>query len=252
MIGVVLGSAFDGLEAELAPHAVPTAWGAVTLHRAPRGWVLFRHGLPHRWLPNQIPWRAHAAALAEVGVQSLLVTSSVGLLQPDLPLDTPLVVDDLVWLDNRLPDGTAATMFTEPTVGQGHLVLEEGLFSRALTAQVESLAATHRIPLGPRRVRFWYAPGPRTKTAAENAVLAGMGLDVNSMTLAPEVVLANELGITCAAVVTGHKPSGPGMGEDAVRASLVRARTAQEALVRAFLSAGESVPFANHLYRYGP
>lgn len=59
--------------------------------------VVFRHGRPHRWLPHQIPYRAHASARA--GVTSLVVTSSVGVLDPGVPLHEPLIVDDLLMLD---------------------------------------------------------------------------------------------------------------------------------------------------------
>ena len=249
-VAVVLGSAFGRPPADFEPVDVLSAHGKARLWRYGNGYAVFRHGVPHRYLPNQVPYRATAAALEAMGVGALLVTSSVGVLQPGIPLFTPLLVDDLVWFDNRLPDGSACTMFPTPTEGQGHLVVEQGLFDPTLARQIRDLAAEHAVEMGSDAVTFWYAPGPRTKTAAENRVLARLGMDVNSMTLAPEVVLANELEIPCAAVVVGHKASGPGLGEDGVRASLSSARTAVETLVLAFLREGRPVPFRNHLYRF--
>ena len=73
------------------------------------------------------------------------------------------------------------------------------------------------------------------------------------MTLAPEVVLANELEIPCAGVVVGHKYSVPGIDNPdaaSVADSLVRAREATERLVVGFLRHGEPVPFANHVFRF--
>lgn len=253
-IAVILGSAFGAPPAGFARRVVATPHGDAEIWESPDrpgAYALFRHGMPHRWLPNQIPYRAHAAALQALDVGALLVTSSVGVLNPAVPLLEPLLVGDLVWLDNRLPDGSACTMWPEPAPGQGHLVVESGLFAPALAAQIRTLAASRGLPLARDPVTFWYAPGPRTKTAAENRVLAGLGLDVNSMTLAPEVVLANELGIPCAGLVVGHKPSGPGMGEAGVRQSLDDAREAARRLVLAFLAEGAAVPFPNHVYRYG-
>lgn len=253
-VAVVLGSAFEALPIALEPVDVPTRAGPFRLYRAERGWVCFRHGRPHRWLPNQIPYRALALALAEVGVRSLLVTSSVGVLDPSVPLFTPLLVEDLVWLDNRLPDGTAATVWEQPDPEQGHLVVEHGLFSHALGDQLRALSSELGQPLPEREVVFWYAPGPRTKTKAENRMLRQLGLQVNSMTLAPEVVLANELGIATAAVVVGHKASqqdsGP-LGRAAIAESLVSSREAVQALALAWLERGEPVENPNPVYRFG-
>lgn len=247
---MILGSAFGAVPDGYTPLDVPTRFGTARLWKGPRGYLVFRHGVPHRWLPNQIPYRAQAAALAEVGVGALLVTSSVGVLDPTLPLLTPMLVDDLVWFDNRLPDGTAATMWPEPHPDQAHLVLQAGLFSKPLENSIRALAQDAEVAVHPDPVVFWYAPGPRTKTAAENRAIAQLGAQVNSMTLAPEVVLANELGIPCAAVVVGHKPSGPGMDREAVARSLEDARAAVQTLVHAFLATAEPVAFENHLYRY--
>jgi len=283
----VVGSAFQApvlCGRALLPHHLKTAWGPVVLHRHPEredAWLLFRHGLPHRWLPHQVPWRAHAAALAEVGCEALLLTSAVGLLDPSLPLGRPLLVADLLWPDNLLPDGTPCTMFPEPVPGQGHLVLEEGLFSRALSDQVAALAPV-AAQGPPPRVIFAFVGGPRTKTAAENRFWAAAGAQVNSMSVGPEAVLANELGVPVAALVVGHKRSGgraqePG-GQDhgaedhgaedhgaedhgaedhgaedhgaaAIDASLHDARQAMEAAVDAFLCQARPVPFGNHLHR---
>ena len=71
-----------------------------------------------------------------------------------------------------------------------------GYEARPTSPRIDALAGT-ALP----RVVFGYAPGPRTKTAAENAMWARLGADVASMTLAPEIVLANELEIPCAALV---------------------------------------------------
>jgi len=253
-VAVVVGSGASRLvEAGAVPTPVNTPHGVVELYRVGQGWVLHRHGRPHRWLPHQIPFRAHAHALQQVGCGALVVSSSVGVLAADVPLFQPMLVSDLVMLDNRLPDGTACTMFPAPSPGQGHLVLEEGLFSPALGTQLRSLAASVGAPLPEREVIFGYRDGPRTKTRAENRLLARLGLDVNSMTLAPEVVLANELGIACAGLAVGHKASAARAATPdraALAASLVASGAALDDLLRAFLERGTPVPWGNHLYRF--
>lgn len=250
---VIVGSAFT--KTDLPPRTLDTPFGPTVVHEAgPERYVLFRHGVPHRYLPHQIPYRANAWALQHLGVDALLVTSSVGVLSPDVPLNTPLPVTDLVWLDQRLPDGTAATMFLTPTPEQGHLVVDD-LFHPGLTHRLRELLLDRRLPMGPDELVFWYAPGPRTKTRAENAFLAANGLHVNSMTLAPEVVLANELCIPTAALVVGHKPSDPQaltIDPDAVTESLADARAAVEDLVVAFLDDDFAPLPSNHLYHFEP
>lgn len=260
-VALILGSAFE--RPELAGHAltpveVDTAYGAAILYRWPNrpdGWVLFRHGTPHRWLPNQIPYRAQAAALGAVGVEAVLITSSVGVIDLSVPLFTPLRVTDLVMPDNRLPDGSACTLFVEPWPGQGHLVVDGGLYDAELGAQIEGLAREVGHPIG-GEVEFTYVGGPRTKSPAENRWFARMGTQVNSMTVGPETVLLNELGIAVAAVVVGHKhshpdaPPPPDDDDDYLAASLDKSREATEALAAAWLDRGVAVPFKNHFYRF--
>lgn len=262
-VAVILGSAFEvgasreGASLEIIRRVVETSWGSTEIHSVQGlhrpAHVLFRHGRPHRRLPHQIPYRAQAEALAQLGCGALLVTSSVGVLDPRVPLFHPMLLEDLLMPDNRLPDGTPCTMFLEPSAEQGHLVLSEGLFSKELNGQLSSIAVSVGLP-SPTGAVFAYAPGPRTKTAAENRMWARLGAQVNSMTLAPEVVLANELGIPCAGLVVGHKYSVPYAGTeenpDSLTRTLQKARAAVEAIVVEFIRNGRPVPFRNHLYRF--
>jgi len=260
-LAVIVGSAFaepvlDGRP--LSPQPVSTSHGEVILYGFARGdgataWVLPRHGFPHRLLPHQIPYRAHAAALAEVGCDALLVTSSVGVLDRQLSLDRPMIVADLLMPTNQLPDGTACTMFVAPDPGQGHLVLDEGLLDTSLSDQVARYAEGFGYPPPPRPIFAW-SPGPRTKTAAENAMWQSLGAQVDSMTVAPEVVLANEQEIPVAALVVGHKYSLPGhrrrLDHDWIRSSLESGASIIERLAAAWLEGGEPVPFGNRIYRF--
>ena len=256
-VAAILGSAFDHDlgDLDLEPVSVVTPRGPFTLHRLrdnPPAYLSFRHGLPHQRLPHHIDFRAQALALAAIHCQALLVTSSVGVLDPDVPLYTPALVDDLLMLDNHLPCGAPCTIFEHPSPHHGHLVLQDGLLSSSLNHTLRTLARTHDLPLHPTPLLFAYVPGPRTKTRAENLLYAQLGAHVNSMSLAPEVVLANELEIPTAALVVGHKASGHSSPPDdhTVRDSLTRSRHATLAWIRAFLQAHPSPTFANTIYRF--
>ena len=253
---VILGSAFvepvlGGRELERVE--VETRLGRALLHRFGDTFVLFRHGVPHRYLPNQIPYRANALALEAVGCTALFVTSSVGVLDHSLPIDAPIPVGDILMPDNRLGDGSACTVFPDPAPGQWHLVLDEGLISGELTAQVEAFCDELQRPASARAV-FAYTPGPRNKTAAENVFWSRAGAQINSMTVGPEVVLANELGIPCVAVGVGHKYSGPGEHDrlegGAMAESLDVGRQVIEQLAVEFAERARPVAFGNRFYRY--
>lgn len=253
-VAVIVGSAWsDGLPWPTERLDIETPWGQVPLYRrtdlSRTAYLLPRHGVPYAWYPQHIPYRAHAWALRAAAVGSLLVTSSVGVLQSRVPLDTLLDVGDIMWPENRLPDGTPCTLFGPEG---GHLVLREGLLHPGLRGQVAALCQVHGIPLaGP--VVFAYAGGPRTKTAAENRLFASWDADVNSMTFAPEIVLAAEAGIACAGVVVGHKYSHPDIKNPAgegITASLERSRAELTQIIDVFLRHAEPFPAGNELYRF--
>jgi len=259
-VGVILGSAFHTLAPEKVGFEaieVATPWGNQEVFRFRRrdgdeAFAIFRHGVPHTLLPNQINYRAQAWALRELGCGALLVTSSVGVLDPELPLYEPMLVTDLLMTENRLPDGSTCTVFTGPRPGQGHLVLGEGLFSRALGRQIQELAPNLVRGMDEELV-FVYSGGPRGKTPAENRFWAEQGGQVNSMTLGPEVVLANELEIPSAAMVVGHKYSVPRRDNpegDTLGQTLESARQATQQIVLAFLEKGRPVRFGNSLFRF--
>jgi 5'-methylthioadenosine phosphorylase len=259
-VAVILGSAFQVSMPEalnLERIEIRTAWGVQALYHAkdfqPPAYLLFRHGLPHRLLPHQINYRSQAQALKQVDCRALLVTSSVGVMDSDLPLFKPMLLTDLMMLDNRLPDGSTCTMFTEPSSKQGHLVVTDGLFSGELNQQIHRLAGDlmHAVK---QQIVFAYVAGPRTKTPAESKLWHRMGARVNSMTLAPEVILANELEIPSAGLVVGHKYSTPetiNTGDPkSMSDSLESSKDAMETIVLRFLENGRPVSFGNRIYRF--
>lgn len=258
-IAIILGSAFDQMPGWLAleTRQFSTPYGEATLYQLPdadpAAYVLFRHGVPHTYLPNQIPYRAHAWALKEVGCGALVVTSSVGITDPKIPIFQPLLVSDLIMLENRLPDGSTCTMFTQPSPDHAHLIITEGLFNPGLRAQLREMAEKCDWPVG-GEVVFSYVGGPRNKTPAENRIMPLLGSQTNSMSLGPEVVLANELEIPTAGLVVGHKYSIPGReienDNTSLEESFERSRQAFAKLVVEFLKNGQPVKFGNVLYRY--
>lgn len=84
---------------------------------------------------------------------------------------------------------------------------------------------------------------------------AQLGAQVNSKSLGPEVVLANEFGIPTAGLVVGYKYSIHGLESShddvSLAESLERARKAFGQFVVPFLQNARPVPYGNMLYRSG-
>ncbi|MEZ4323122.1 MAG: hypothetical protein R3F61_36990 [Myxococcota bacterium] len=250
-LAVALGRSFADLDVELEPVSVPTPYGNVQLHRAFGHWVLFRHGRPHTWLPHQIPFRAHALALREVGVQSLVSTGTVALFDDNAPLFRPMLAADVAMDTGLLPDGTPASIFVDGVGPQGHLSLDEGIVSPHLNKMLRGIATMLGSPLDVREVDIWHVAGPRQRTNAENRALAAAGVEAVSMTLVPEMVLANELGISTTALVVGHRSAHEPLSASEVERRLAEARQPLETLCVSFLRSGHAIASGNTLFRFG-
>ncbi len=273
-VAVILGSALDDrIPRELAMERRsmdtpfgPQAYLEGETAEGRRAVVIHRHGFPHRLLPHRVNFRAQLWALRARGCGALVLNSAVGVLDPEVPTQVPLLATDLLMPENRLPDGSLCTLFTEDAVAadpslaaeEGHLVLTDGIFSRPLGEALRRLdlelhGARATLPRSPDPLTFVYAPGPRTKTPAENRYWRALGGQVNSMSVGPEAVLAAEAGIPCAALLVGHKRSGavePPPGREALARSLDEARAATEELLLAFLREGQAVDPGNLVYRF--
>lgn len=112
---IILGSAYCAADV--------TSWGYTPLtlriqhggsggevqfwkHASRNVYILFRHGTPHKYLPNQIPYRRQMAAIHSLGVVFVLTVSSVGILDKTLPLLEPFLLTDIIMPTNSLPDGS--------------------------------------------------------------------------------------------------------------------------------------------------
>ncbi len=197
-IGVITGSGVYTLPSNHDLHTVETAFGGVEVAVSRIGpWTVggvSRHGSGHRNLPHTVPHRANVSALAELGARAILATTVVGAVDPGVPLGVPILFDDLFFPGNKLPDGSACTVFTEPSdPARGHLVWSEPFAPRlrrklAIAAEDLELEAVHGGVYG-------HTNGPRFETPAEIRWLAATGVTAVSQTCGPEVVLAGELSI---------------------------------------------------------
>ena len=166
-IGVITGSgtySLPGFESEL-PRSVQTEFGPVDVTQGRFAGVdvlhVARHGQGHARLSSQVTHQANIVALRELGARAILAVTVCGALDPDLPLGSLVVFDDLHFPSNRLPDGSLCTLHVEPgRAGRGHWIFDRP-FSQ-LAARGAARRALAR-------------PGSRRATAAATAMLTGRG-----------------------------------------------------------------------------
>ena len=144
-IGIITGSGIYELSTEVQePHTVESRFGEaeVAISQVGRWSVgsISRHGRGHYHLPHTIPHRANLVALKKLGARAVLATTSVGAVDPGIPLGQPILFDDLFFPENRLPNGEPCTIFTEPGDPQrGHLIGSEP-FAPGLRRKMELAA----------------------------------------------------------------------------------------------------------------
>jgi len=219
-IAIVTGSgtySLPGLHAA-APATVATPFGEAQISegRFAGAEVLHvaRHGEGHRRLSSTVTHQANIWALRERGAQAILAVTVCGALEPELPLGTLVVFDELHFPANRLPDGSLCTLHTEPGArGRGHWIFDLP-FSEPLRAALLRGAADSGLAVRDGGC-YGHVDGPRFNTRSEIRALMGAGVTAVSQTAGPETVLAGEAGVPYALVgfatdyANGVKPDDP-------------------------------------------
>lgn len=152
-----------------------------------------RHGDEHEFLPNMINHRANIFALREAGVEAIVGTTVVGVIDPAIELGKLIIFDDLFFPDNRLPSGEACTFFNQPKQeNRAHLIFS-GPFSSSM--REIALKAAKEIPADfVQSGTYGHVTGPRFGSKAEVRWLSLAGVTAISQTCGPEAILACELG----------------------------------------------------------
>ncbi len=203
-IGIIGGSGLDNPELfqperEWLPEG---PWGAPSsplVRGALRGTdielvLLSRHGRGHTIPPHRVNHRANVAALKEAGCSAILATTACGSLREELAPGSLVVPDQFI-------DGTHNPVtYCDSFEGTGprHTVMAEP-FAAPLRAALLEAARECGTPAADGGTVVSIA-GPRFSTRAESRMYRAMGCDIINMTVAPECILANEIGIPYAAI----------------------------------------------------
>ncbi|MGV8885619.1 MAG: S-methyl-5'-thioadenosine phosphorylase [Microbacteriaceae bacterium] len=195
LIGVIGGSGLYELLEDAREETVTTPYGdpssTVSLGQIAGRDVAFltRHGRNHEFAPHTINYRANLWALHSLGARTVVTSSAVGSLKPELQPGQFVLCDQFV-------DRTSAridTFYAGPSVV--HISVADpycpDLRARAVGVLEDLDESFH--PTGTAVV----IQGPRFSTRAESQWFQKMGWDVLSMTQHPETALARELAMCC-------------------------------------------------------
>jgi purine nucleoside phosphorylase len=196
-IGILTGSgtyALPGLQVRSA-DLVRTLYGRTFVTEGVLAGVeilhVSRHREGHELVSSQVTHQANIAALKERGADAILGVTVCGACDPDLPLGSLLVFDDLHFLSNRLGDGSLCTLHTVPGApGRGHWIFDDP-FAPPLRAALLDGARAAGFEARDGGC-YGHVDGPRFNTKAEIRSLRAAGVTAVSQTGGPETVLAGE------------------------------------------------------------
>ncbi len=157
--------------------------------------LLSRHGRQHTIPPTQVNNRANIHALKEQGCTHILVTTACGSLRQEIGRGHFVILDQFIdftrlrkvsFFDKFEPDKLTHTPTAEPFNKELRNTLIQTCKELKLKHHEKGTVVT--------------IEGPRFSTKAESHMFRTWGADVINMSIAPECILANEIGIPYAAV----------------------------------------------------
>jgi 5'-methylthioadenosine phosphorylase len=201
-IGIIGGSGLDDpkllrdheeIEVE-TPYGLPSS--KITCGKISNAevYILARHGKKHEIPPTQVNNRANIHALFSLGCTHILATSAVGSLKEEIGKGDFVVLDQFIDFTRR----RNLTFFESFSDGQKHTTMSSP-FSEALREKIIFCCEELGIRFHPKGTVVT-VEGPRFGTVAESKMFRMWGADVVNMSIAPEAILANELGLKYAAV----------------------------------------------------
>jgi 5'-methylthioadenosine phosphorylase len=157
--------------------------------------ILARHGREHTIPPTYVNYRANIFALKNIGCTHIIATTAVGSLREEIGRGDLVIIDQFIDFTRRRdvsyhekfePHKPVHAPMAEPFEKQLRKLLIKGCFELKLPHHDKGTVVT--------------IEGSRFSTKAESKMFRMWGADVINMSIAPEAILANELGIPYAAI----------------------------------------------------
>jgi 5'-methylthioadenosine phosphorylase len=156
---------------------------------------LARNGKNHELPPTKINYRANMYALKKLGCDYILATGTCGSLQEEICPGEVIIFNQFIDM-TRIP---VTGIQEELNPGTSNFVSMAEPFSEILRDCLIESAIIQGITVHTKGVTI-SIDGQRSSSRAESKLYRLWGADVINMTTAPEVILANELGMNYAAL----------------------------------------------------
>ena len=157
--------------------------------------ILARHGKYHTIPPTEVNNRANIFALKESGCTHIIATTACGSLREEIRRGDLVVPDQFIDFTRH----RSITFFNEFEPGRMKHTPMADPFDNSL----RNLIITSAGELGlfiHKTGTVITIEGPRFSTRAESIMFRSWGADIINMSLAPEAILANEIGIPYASI----------------------------------------------------
>lgn len=128
-----------------------------------------------------------------LGVKNLLISNAAGTVNPDFKKGSLMLIDDHI---NMIPDNPLRGK-NDDRLGPRFPDMSQP-YSKRLNGELKEIASELKITLH----EGVYTPvaGPNLETRAEYRYLRNIGSDAIGMSTAPEVIVANHMGLECCAI----------------------------------------------------
>ncbi len=157
--------------------------------------ILSRHGRGHSITPSKVNNRANIWAIKELDCTHILATTACGSLREEIKRGDLVILDQFIDF-TRFRENTFYDSFEKGELK--HTPMADPFNSNLRSKLIQTASALH-LDFHPTGTVVTIE-GPRFSTRAESNVFRHWGADVINMSIAPECILANEIGISYAAV----------------------------------------------------
>jgi 5'-methylthioadenosine phosphorylase len=157
--------------------------------------MLSRHGRDHSIPPSHVNNRANLWAIRKLGCTHILATSACGSLREEIKRGDIVILDQFIDFTRH----REVTFYDSFENGELKHTPMAKPFTESLRLELIKKARELNLGFHPRGTVITIE-GPRFSTRAESNMFRLWGADVINMSVAPECILANEIGIPYAVV----------------------------------------------------
>jgi len=157
-------------------------------------YILARHGRQHQFPPSQVNYRANIYALKSLGVDYIISTTACGSLRKEIQRGDFVILDQFIDFTKQRKFTFHESFSNGPVHTPMACPFNEELREILIQTSKELNFSTHE------KGTVITIEGPRFSTKAESKMFSSWGADVINMSIATEVILANEAKIPYAAI----------------------------------------------------